>query len=93
MIEITDASNGKLREIVDWQAGSPVYAGDEVALAESNAAGAAESHGPLFWVLKPGDLVCDWFGVVGPDNRGLLRLFVNLALYSKIVGVCALYFY
>ena len=93
MIKINDASNGQLREIVDWHAGSPVYAGDEAAIAATGENYPAETHGRFFWVLKPGDLVCDWLSVVGPDNRGLLRLLVNLALYSKIVGACALIFF
>ena len=45
-----------------------------------------------YWILFPGEWVCDYFKVKGENERGLLRLFVNLAVYAKIFGSIALYY-
>lgn len=87
VIEIHDAATGTRREIVDWHAGSPVFADEMEKLPDFPA-----HSEPVFWLLKPGDLVCDWLNIDAPDNRGLLRMFVNLALYSKLVGICVFLF-
>ena len=79
--QMTAASETK-REIVDWVAGSPVYSGEEVEVDLEQ-----EDLGAWGWFLKPGDLVCDWFNVTATDNRGLLRMLVNLTFYSKLVAV------
>ncbi|NND50134.1 MAG: hypothetical protein HKN60_07765 [Rhizobiales bacterium] len=66
--------------IIDWHAGSPIY---ERAPATDAAVASAAPRG-CAWLIKPGDLVCDWLKVKDADSRGLLRLFVNLTLYAKI---------
>lgn len=90
-VVIQDQATGKDREIVDWQAGTPVYA-DEVASDKDGTATPRSEVEAVHWLLKPGDLVADWCGVISPDGRGLLRLFVNLALYSKLVAIAVLAF-
>ena len=50
------------------------------------------AHPTVPWILKPGELVCDWFGVTDPDSRMLLRMFVNLTIYSKITVSLAIMF-
>ena len=50
------------------------------------------SQPPIPWILKPGEVVCDWFGVSDPDSRMLLRLFINLTIYSKIGASIAFMF-
>ncbi|MCG8361019.1 MAG: hypothetical protein MI920_36135 [Kiloniellales bacterium] len=42
------------------------------------------------WVLKPGDVVCDWLGIMDPDSRMLFRLFINLSIYAKISVLAAI---
>lgn len=59
-------------------------------MSDASFAENKEPHIP--WLLKPGEMVCDWFGVEDPDSRFLLRLFVNLTLYSKIGGSLAFMF-
>ena len=66
--------------IIDWHAGSPVYE------RAPPSAPAVETATPRWasWVIKPGDLICDWLKVEDADSRGLVRLFANLTLYTKI---------
>jgi hypothetical protein len=68
------------RNIVDWQAGAPVFEGE----VRAEPAVATEIAPGLALILKPGDIVCDWLGVAAADSRGLVRLFVNLTLYGKL---------
>lgn len=37
--------------------------------------------------LWPGDFLCDVFNVHETDNRQVLRMFLNLVIYSKVVGL------
>jgi|GEM_PF-6199025 len=47
----------------------------------------------FYWVLRPGDWICDLFKVKETyESRFLLRLFINLAIYAKIFGGLAFYF-
>ena len=47
----------------------------------------------FYWILRPGDWVCDLFKVEETyERRFLLRLFINLAIYAKIFGGLAFYF-
>ncbi|VAV99940.1 hypothetical protein MNBD_ALPHA04-584 [hydrothermal vent metagenome] len=85
-IHAHDAFPGRGREIVDWNAGSPVYRGEEIEIVRAPAL-----RGPWLWPLKPGDLVCDWLNVTAPDNRGLLRMLINLTLYSKVVALVVVF--
>lgn len=73
------------REIVDWRAGSPIFAGDPPSSAEP----ACPAPRGTAWILKPGDIVCDWLKVKEADNRGLLRMVVNLTLYAKLGAAIA----
>ena len=59
-------------------------------MSDASFAEPKEAHVP--WLLKPGEVVCDWFGVEDQDSRFLLRLFVNLTIYSKIGGSIAFMF-
>ena len=87
-IEIdTTAAGLRERVIVDWNAGAPVFEGDLPA----EAAIATRPPRGLAWILKPGDLVCDWLRVAEADSRGLLRLFVNLTLYAKLGALIAFF--
>jgi len=43
-----------------------------------------------YWFLIPGDFMCNLFKVKG-DKRYMLRLFLNLFIYTKIFGVIAVY--
>jgi len=72
-------------DIVDWHAGSPIRAG----AAPHEPAVATDVPRSLAWLIKPGDIVCDWLKVEDADSRGLLRLFVNLTLYAKIAVAIA----
>ncbi len=58
----------------------------------SDASFAENKHNHIPWLLKPGEIVCNWFEVEDPDSRFLLRLFVNLTIYSKIGGSIAFMF-
>ena len=58
----------------------------------SDASVAENKANHIPWLLKPGEIVCNWFGVEDPDSRILLRMFVNLTLYSKIGGSIAFMF-
>ncbi len=58
----------------------------------SDASLAENTPSEVPWILKPGEIVCNWFGVEDPDSRFLLRLFVNLTIYSKIGGSIAFMF-
>ena len=75
------------KEIVDWQAGAPVFEG-EVLPAPATA---TEVPRGLAWILKPGDLFCDWLRISDADSRGLARLFFNLTVYAK-AAVALAYF-
>ena len=44
------------------------------------------------WVLFPGDWLALKMGAKDPESRILLRMFLNLAIYSKIAGTI-IYFY
>jgi hypothetical protein len=72
-------------DIVDWHAGSPI----RVGAAPLERAVATDVWRGLGWIIKPGDIVCDWLKVEDADSRGLLRLFVNLTLYAKIAVAIA----
>ena len=67
-------------QIIDWHAGIPVYQHTQ------SSAPAVATPAPQWagWLIKPGDLICDWLKVEDADSRGLLRLFANLTLYAKI---------
>ncbi|MEM7619641.1 MAG: hypothetical protein AAF228_04130 [Pseudomonadota bacterium] len=41
------------------------------------------------WILLPGDIVCNWLQVEDHDSRMLLRMFINLAVYSKLAVTLA----
>lgn len=46
-----------------------------------------------YWLLRPGDWVCDLFKVEASyERRFLLRLFINLGVYAKVFGGIAFYF-
>lgn len=41
------------------------------------------------WLLWPGERVCDLVGLTDPDDRQVLRLFVNTVAWGAIVVVVA----
>lgn len=46
-----------------------------------------------YWMLRPGDWICDVFKVEETyEKRFLLRLFINLGVYAKVFGGLAFYF-
>lgn len=55
--------------------------------AQGNAAGIGDRI--LCALLYPGTLACDLFGVRDPDGRMILRMFVNLSVYSKLAVLIA----
>lgn len=44
------------------------------------------------WLLNPGDIVSDLVGARNPDDRMILRLFVNLGRYAKVAMLIVLVF-
>lgn len=45
-----------------------------------------------YWLLRPGDYVCDVFDVRDVSNRYLLRMFLNLSVYAVVFGTLAFFF-
>ena len=45
-----------------------------------------------YWLLFPGEWVCNYFNVKGRNERALIRMSVNLAIYAKIAGSIAFYY-
>lgn len=43
-----------------------------------------------YWLLFPGEWVCNYFKVKEHNERALIRMSVNLAIYAKIVGTATL---
>lgn len=41
-------------------------------------------------LLSPSNLVCDHLGLTDQHERGMMRMFVNMCLFS---GVCVVVFY
>lgn len=41
-------------------------------------------------LLLPADLVCDHLGLTDQHERGMMRMFVNMCLFS---GLCAIAFF
>lgn len=46
-----------------------------------------ESKNPIIRaILFPGNWVVDYFKVIEPDNRLVVRMYVNLVVYAKVFG-------
>lgn len=73
------------------------FAGGAFGAAASPAcedAGPKERRGlrAVLRLLNPGDLLCDLVGAQKPDDRTVLRMFVNLGARAKIAVLIVLMF-
>ena len=59
---------------------------DELEALEYNTVGDKITY----WLLFPGEWVCNYFKVKERNERALIRMSVNLAIYAKIAGSFAL---
>lgn len=44
----------------------------------------------LTLLLRPSNLVCDYLGLTDQHERGMMRMFVNMCLFS---GLCVVAFF
>lgn len=52
-----------------------------------------DSEQPIPLVLKPGDWLALKMGAADPESRILLRMFLNLIIYSKLAGAIAYFIF